>query len=35
VVLQDFNQVWLGQMTPQAAADDVNTKSNAAITSGN
>ena len=35
IVLQDFNQVWLGQMTPQAAADDVNTKSNAAITSGN
>lgn len=32
VKVQDaFNQVWLGQQTPQAAADSVNAASNAAI----
>jgi multiple sugar transport system substrate-binding protein len=31
VVLKDLNQVWLGQMSPKAAADDVTRQSNAAI----
>lgn len=30
-VLDPFNQVWLGQLSPQAAADKVNSESNAAI----
>jgi multiple sugar transport system substrate-binding protein len=35
VVLKDLNQVWLDQMTPQAAADDVTRTANAALTGGN
>lgn len=32
VKVQDaFNQVWLGQQSPQKAADSVNEESNAAI----
>ncbi|WP_042391738.1 ABC transporter substrate-binding protein [Streptacidiphilus carbonis] len=35
VVLKDLNQVWLNQMAPQAAADDVTRTANAAAGSGN
>jgi multiple sugar transport system substrate-binding protein len=35
VVLKDMNQVWLDQMTPQAAANDITSVSNAAVASGN
>jgi multiple sugar transport system substrate-binding protein len=31
VVLKDMNQVWLDQMTPQAAADDITAVANAAV----
>ena len=34
VVLKDMNQVWLNQMTPQAAANDITTVSNAAVAAG-
>lgn len=34
VVLKDMNQVWLDQMTPQAAASDITSVSNAAVASG-
>jgi len=34
VVLKDLNQVWLDQMTPKAAADDVTSVANAAVASG-
>jgi multiple sugar transport system substrate-binding protein len=34
VVLKDMNQVWLNQMTPQAAADDITSTSNAAVANG-
>ena len=33
VVLKDMNQVWLNQMTPQSAASDITTVSNAAVAS--
>ena len=34
VVLKDMNQVWLDQMTPLSAANDITTVSNAAVASG-
>jgi multiple sugar transport system substrate-binding protein len=34
VVLKDMNQVWLDQMTPQSAANDITTVSNAATSAG-
>jgi multiple sugar transport system substrate-binding protein len=34
VVLKDMNQVWLDQMTPQSAANDITSTSNAAVANG-